>query len=204
MKKLYDQVWRGYYVLSVVVGFLLAVSIAMVLEVGALGAMTNASGATLDFLDNLWEYLPLNLCNILWDDKTENLSLNLMMVTASVASVAMFVRMSGGKNSRTKILQTLATTLLALCLMLAYAYATRGWIVNPAVAVVPVLLMVVPLTILRKTQLPLDDQDPKPLQAAWMRVYRTCEEHTWLLFVVAGVCMAVAIWAILLITRMYA
>lgn len=152
MKKLYDKTIGGYYVMSVVLGLLLALSVATMLEVAVLDAIGVTSGQMSVFWDDVWGYLPLNLCNWIWRPEIGTRNLNILMVTASIMSVGLFVRMSGTKGSRTKILQTVSVALLALLLMLAYGYATRGWIRNAALAMAPVLLMVIPLVILRKTQ----------------------------------------------------
>lgn len=152
MKKLYDKTIGGYYVMSVVLGLLLALSVATMLEVAALDAAVATSGQMSVFWDDVWGYLPLNLCNWIWRPEIGTRNLNILMVTASIMSVGLFVRMSGTKGSRTKILQTVSVALLALLLMLAYGYATRGWIRNAVLAMAPVLLMVIPLVILRKTQ----------------------------------------------------
>lgn len=153
MKKLYDKTIGGYYVMSVVLGLLLALSVATMLEVAVLDASVISIRMEMDmFWDDVWGYLPLNLCDWFWRPEIGTRNLNILMVTASIMSVGLFVRMSGTKGSRTKILQTVSVALLALLLMLAYGYATRGWIQNAVLAMAPVLLMVIPLTVLRKTQ----------------------------------------------------
>lgn len=156
MKKMYEKTVRGYYVMSVVLGLLLALSVATMLEVAVLDAISAASGQMNAFWDDVWGYLPLNLCNYFWQPEISCRNLNILAVTASILTVGIFVRMSGTKGSRTKMLQAIATAILALLMMLAYAYATRGWIRNAALAIVPILLMVIPLTILRKAQQPVD------------------------------------------------
>lgn len=77
-------------------------------------------------------------------------NLNILMVTTSIMSVGIFVQMFGTKDARSKIGQAVATMLLAVLMMLAYGYATRGWICNAALAIVPVLLMVIPLLMLKR------------------------------------------------------
>lgn len=153
-KSIYNATFEGYYVMSVVLGLLLALSVATMLEVAVLDAISAASGRMNAFWDDVWGYLPLNLCDWFWRPEIRTRNLNVLAVTASVLTVGIFVRMSATKNSRTKMLQATATAVLALLLMLAYGYATRGWIRNAALAAIPVLLMVIPLLILRKTQMP--------------------------------------------------
>lgn len=174
MKKMYDRTFGGYYVMSVILGLLLAVSVATMLEVAVLDAISAASGRMNAFWDDVWGYLPLNLCDWFWRPEIRTRNLNVLAVTTSVLTVGIFVRMSGTKGSRTKMLQAVATAILALLLMLAYGYATRGWIRNAALAVVPVLLMAVPLTILRKTQMqnaksPLSQDDLDQLRGELKR-----------------------------------
>lgn len=159
MKKMYEKTIRGYYVMSVVLGLLLALSVATMLEVAVLDMISAGSGQVTVFWDDFWGYLPLNLCDYFWRPEIHCRNLNILAVTASILTVGIFVRMSGTKGSRTKILQAIATAVLALLLMLAYAYATRGWIRNAALAVVPILLMVIPLMILQKTQQPMKEGD---------------------------------------------
>jgi len=168
MKKLYNKQIIGYYVMSVVLGLLLALSIATVLEVAVLDGIPQSDGALTDALDAAWGYLPLNLCNFFWTEENDLRNLYILMVTVSVLTVGIFVRMAGGKNSRTKVLQALSTAFFALLVMLAYGYATRGWIANRALAVVPVLLLVIPLTILKTTQQPHDD-----ISWAGLKLWRT-------------------------------
>lgn len=156
MKKMYDKTLRGYYVMSVVLGLLLAVAVATMLEVVVLDGISASSGRLNMALDDLWGYLPLNLCNIFWNAGLRLRYLNVLMVTTAIMSVGIFVRMSGTKGSRAKILQAMSVAILALLLMLAYGWATRRWIANAALALVPVVLMVIPLTILRKTQQPVE------------------------------------------------
>lgn len=178
MKKMYEKTFRGYYVMSVVLGLLLALAVATMLEVAVLDAVDAA--ATLDEIDlwdNVWGYLPLNLCDWFWRSDMGLRNLNVLAVTASVLTVGIFVRMSGTKGSRTKILQAVATALLALLLALAYGYATRGWIRTASLALVPVLLMVVPLTILRKTQQPVDGGAFDWARDLWVRVRYFAREH---------------------------
>ncbi len=155
MKKMYDIIVRGYYVMSVVLGVLLALSLAMALEVLVL----DAASAALDVSDEAWEawdrawcFLPLGVCDVFYLTIGSYWQ-NVLMVTLSILTVGYFVRMSGSKNSRTKILQTVAVALFVLLLMMAYRYAFhQSYLANGALALVPVVLMAIPLTILKKTQ----------------------------------------------------
>ncbi len=61
---------RGYYVMSVVLGLLLAVAAATMLEVVVLDGISASSGRLNMALDDLWGYLPLNLCNIFLECRT--------------------------------------------------------------------------------------------------------------------------------------
>ncbi len=179
MKKMYDKTFRGYYVMSVVLGLLLALSVATMLEVMVLDASRNAvSDQATVFWGDVWAYLPLNLCDLFWRPEMRTRNLNILMVTTAVLSVGIFVRMSGTSKSRTKILQAIATALLAVLLMLAYGYATRGWIRNAALAMVPVVFMVIPLTILRKTQLPFENgKTLTQMKQAWISTGKTVVER---------------------------
>ena len=78
MKKMYERTVRGYYVISVVLGLLLALAIGAMLEVAVLDAVTAAS--TMDEVSmwgGLWGYLPLNLCNWFWRSDIGLRNLNL-------------------------------------------------------------------------------------------------------------------------------
>lgn len=150
MKKMYEKTIRGYYVMSVVLGLLLALSVATMLEVAVLDAISAASDQMSAFLDDAWGYLPLNLCNWFWRPEIGTRNLNILMVTTSIMSVGIFVQMFGTKDARSKMSQATATALLTVLMMLAYGYATRGWICNAAFAMVPVILMVIPLMMLKR------------------------------------------------------
>lgn len=199
MKKMYEKTVRGYYVMSVVLGLLLALSVATMLEVAVLDAISAASGRMNAFWDDVWGYLPLNLCNYFWQPEISCRNLNILAVTASILTVGIFVRMSGAKGSRTKMLQAIATAILALLMMLAYAYATRGWIRNAALAIVPILLMVIPLVILRKTQQPVDGAKVAGrTHEVWVRVQHAAREHrTVTIAVISLVALAVCVGAIM-------
>lgn len=151
MKKMYNKTVRGYYVMSVVLGLLLALSVALALEVALLDAMMSSSSEVADTLDKAWMYLPLGLENVFYGTQRQAI----LMVTTAIMTVVVFVRMSATKGSRTKMLQAVAVAILVLLLMLAYRYALRSRI-SDALALVPVLLMVIPLIILRKTQQPFE------------------------------------------------
>lgn len=157
MKKMYEKTIRGYYVMSVVLGLLLALSVATMLEVAVLDAISAASGRMNAFWDDVWGYLPLNLCNWFWRPEIRTRNLNILMVTTSIMSVGIFVQMFGTKDARSKISQAVATMLLAVLMMLAYGYATRGWICNAALAMVPVILMVIPLMMLKRWRQPVEN-----------------------------------------------
>lgn len=199
MKKMYEKTVRGYYVMSVVLGLLLALSVATMLEVAVLDAISAASGRMNAFWDDVWGYLPLNLCNYFWQPEISCRNLNILAVTASILTVGIFVRMSGTKGSRTKMLQAIATAILALLMMLAYAYATRGWIRNAALAIVPILLMVIPLTILRKAQQPVDGAKVAGrTHEVWVRVQHFAREHrTVTIAVISLVALVVCMGAIM-------
>lgn len=160
MKKLYEKTIRGYYVMSVVLGLLLAVAFGTMLEVAVLDAVAESdSERVVTFWDNVWGYLPTNLCDYFWRPEIRLRYLNILMVTTSVMSVAIFVHMYGTKNARSKITQAVATMLLSVFLMLTYGYATRGWIPNAALAMLPALMTVIPLLMLKRSRQPVDDID---------------------------------------------
>ena len=152
MKKLYNVTLRGYYVMSVILGFILALSVGMALEVTVLDASWAVTGAMEDVLDKVWCFLPLGVCDFFYYHGGYHWQYICMVVTAIMA-VSMFVQMAGTAKSRTKILQTVATALFVLFLLMAFRWAIHAtYYRKGALALVPVFLMVIPLMILRNTQ----------------------------------------------------
>lgn len=149
MKKMYDKTFGGYYVMSVIAGLLLAFAVMAMLDVAMIDAVRLASEGLLDTLDVAWTFLPLRAFG---DLSTATAPLSLAMVMAAIPAVGIFVRMSGSKSGRTKMQQATATAFLAMLLMLAFAWVLHPWGRNRALALVPVLLMIIPLVTLKRTQ----------------------------------------------------
>lgn len=204
MKKMYEKTIRGYYVMSVVLGLLLALSVATMLEVAVLDAISAASDQMSAFLDDAWGYLPLNLCNWFWRPEIGTRNLNILMVTTSIMSVGIFVQMFGTKDARSKISQAVATMLLAVLMMLAYGYATRGWICNAALAMVPVILMVIPLMMLKRWRQKDNEDNPMPrqrLRNLWIRMRAFAKDHWTATTLIIGVVAMTLLVAVSVIIR---
>lgn len=186
MKKMYDKTCRGYYVMSVVLGLLLALAVASMMEVFVLYAQSTSLSLYDDsemhtFFSDLWGYLPLNLCDLFWRPVARLRYLNIFMTTTTIISVGLFVGMAGGKNCkhvRAKVQQTMAVALLALFVALAYGYATRGWIENAALAAAPALATAIPWIMLKGSREPYEDKGLKEvLSDAWQRVLGACYQN---------------------------
>lgn len=149
MKKLYDRTIGGYYVMSVIAGLLLAFTVMAMLDVATIDGVWLVSGGSLDMLEMVWTFLPLRMFG---DLSTATAPLSLAMVMAAIPAVGIFVRISGSKASRTKMQQAMATAFFVLLLMLAFAWVLHPWGRNRAFALVPVLVMVIPLMALKRTQ----------------------------------------------------
>lgn len=54
MKKMYEKTVRGYYVMSVMLGLLLALSVATMLEVAVMDAIRIVPDRMNAFLDDVW------------------------------------------------------------------------------------------------------------------------------------------------------
>lgn len=203
MKKMYEKTIRGYYVMSVVLGLLLALSVATMLEVAVLDAISAASGRMNAFWDDVWGYLPLNMCNWFWRPEIRTRNLNILMVTTSIMSVGIFVQMFGTKDARSKISQATATALLAVLMMLAYGYATRGWICNAALAMVPVILMVIPLMMLKRWRQPTKDNPmlQRRLRSLWIRLRAFAKDHWTATTLIIGVVVMTLLVAVSAIIR---
>lgn len=206
MKKMYEKTIRGYYVMSVVLGLLLALSVATMLEVAVLDAISAASGRMNAFWDDVWGYLPLNLCNWFWRPEIRTRNLNILMVTTSIMSVGIFVQMFGTKDARSKISQATATALLAVLMMLAYGYATRGWICNAALAMVPVILMVIPLLMLKRWRQPVKDNPMlrQKLFRFWIGLRAFAKDHwTVTVLIICVVVIALLVAASVIIRNFF-
>lgn len=163
MKKLFDKTLGGYYVMSVVLGLLLAVSLGTLMEVFVLCAPSTLPeglpyekiSEIYDQWDYAWTFLPIRLCNVLFASNLKGHGLfyiELVMVGSTLLSVVLFVMMGSGKRWRSKVFQAMGVALLVLFVLTAYSIISRPRAENAALAVLPILLTVIPLLLLKRSR----------------------------------------------------
>jgi len=158
MKKMFNKTVKGYYVMSIMLGVLLALSIATMLEVAVLDlpvslaeelGLKSTMGYS-DFWSDLWCLLPLGICDAFYLTIGSYWQ-NVMMVTTTILAVLIYVQMYGTKDSRTKTNQAWSFTVLLLLVATAYRYAFHSaHLLNGALALVPVVGMIIPLMNLKR------------------------------------------------------
>jgi len=158
MKKMFNKTVKGYYVMSIILGALLALSIATMLEVAVLDlpvslaeelGLKSMMGYS-DFWSDLWCLLPLGICDAFYLTIGSHWQ-NVMMVTTTILAVFIYVQMYGTKDSRTKTNQAWSFAVLLLLVATAYRYAFHSArLLNGALALVPVVGMIIPFMNLKR------------------------------------------------------